>query len=172
MLRVTGRARWALGDRRWQRRVIGDEYARGVGQRLRRIRMDKGMSLGDVNEASEGRWKAAVIGAYERGDRNITVARLAELAAFYAVSVSELIPEEEASSEADVNSSVMLLTAENLDALTAGEREIVERFADSILLRRGELTDDGAVSIRSADLDALALVLGTTSAALADRLWS
>src|SRR3990170_2693451 len=50
------------------------------------------MSLQDVQQASRGKWKAAVVGAYERGDRNVTVARLSELAGFYGVPVSEILP--------------------------------------------------------------------------------
>ncbi len=72
-----------------------------MGERLRAIRVAKGLSLGDVNEASEGRWKAAIVGAYERGDRNITVARLADLAAFYGVPVTEAIPAEPATERED-----------------------------------------------------------------------
>ena len=40
-----------------------------------------------------GRWKAVVVGSYERGDRAVTVQRLAELAEFYGVPVYELLPE-------------------------------------------------------------------------------
>ena len=53
------------------------------------------MSLQDVQQASRGKWKAAVVGAYERGDRNVTVARLSELADFYGVPVSEILPDDD-----------------------------------------------------------------------------
>ena len=33
-----------------------------------------------------------MVGSYERGDRSVTVARLSELAAFYGVPVSHLLP--------------------------------------------------------------------------------
>src|SRR5919107_1587961 len=72
--------------------VTHREYPKALGERLRNIRLQKGMSLQDVQGASEGRWKAAVVGAYERGDRNVTVARLSELAEFYGVPVSEILP--------------------------------------------------------------------------------
>ena len=73
------------------------DYARALGQRLRSIRAQQGMSLHGVEEKSDGRWKAVVVGSYERGDRAVTVAKLAELAEFYGVPVAELLPDARAS---------------------------------------------------------------------------
>ena len=56
----------------------------------------QGLSLHGVEEKSEGRWKAVVVGSYERGDRAVTVAKLAELAEFYGVPVAELLPDARA----------------------------------------------------------------------------
>src|SRR5262245_64184806 len=69
------------------------EYAKSLGARLRSIRQQQGLSLQGVEEKSAGRWKAVVVGSYERGDRAVTVSRLAELAEFYRVPVAELLPE-------------------------------------------------------------------------------
>src|SRR3954469_12456465 len=68
------------------------EYAKALGARLRAIRTQQGLSLHGVEEKSKGRWKAVVVGAYEGGDRAVTVQRLAELASFYGVPVAELLP--------------------------------------------------------------------------------
>ena len=73
-----------------------DDYALSLGVRLRAIRQQQGLSLHAVEEKSEGRWKAVVVGSYERGDRAITVAKLAELAAFYGIPVGQLLPDAEA----------------------------------------------------------------------------
>src|SRR5438046_10083508 len=67
------------------------EYAKSLGARLRSIRQQQGLSLQGVEEKSAGRWKAVVVGSYERGDRAVTVSRLAELADFYRVPVAELL---------------------------------------------------------------------------------
>src|SRR5205809_7583540 len=69
------------------------DYAKSLGARLRSIRQQQGLSLQGVEEKSAGRWKAVVVGSYERGDRAVTVSRLAELAEFYRVPVAELLPE-------------------------------------------------------------------------------
>ena len=71
------------------------EYAKTLGARLRAIRTQQGLSLHGVEEKSRGRWKAVVVGSYERGDRSVTVQKLAELAEFYGVPVSELLPQVE-----------------------------------------------------------------------------
>jgi len=76
--RTTEEARWA--------------YARALGARLRAIRTQQRLSLHDVAVKSGGEWKAVVVGSYERGDRSVTVSRLSQLASFYGVPLSELLP--------------------------------------------------------------------------------
>ena len=71
---------------------MASDYARALGARLRSIRQQQGLSLHGVEEKSQGRWKAVVVGSYERGDRAVTVQKLAELADFYGVPVGELLP--------------------------------------------------------------------------------
>lgn len=66
---------------------------KAIGERLRAIRKQRGLSLAQAAERSQGRWGAACIGAYERGDRGVTVARLIELAEFYGVPLAELLPD-------------------------------------------------------------------------------
>src|SRR3954449_11939071 len=73
--------------------TIPPKYAKALGARLRPIRTQQGLSLHGVEEKSRGRWKAVVVGSYERGDRAVTVQRLAELAEFYGVPIQELLPE-------------------------------------------------------------------------------
>jgi hypothetical protein len=68
------------------------DYRHQVGALLRVVRRHHGMSLKAVDDASQGRWKAVVVGSYERGDRGITVEKLAELAAFYRVPVTAFLP--------------------------------------------------------------------------------
>ncbi len=65
-----------------------------VGARLREVRQALGLSLADVEHTSGGRWKAVVVGSYERADRALTVTKLFELAEFYRVPVVELLREE------------------------------------------------------------------------------
>jgi len=67
-------------------------YARRVGERLRSIRRQNGLSLQEVEAASNHEFKASVLGAYERGERVISVPRLQRLARLYVVPVDQLLP--------------------------------------------------------------------------------
>src|SRR2546421_12266681 len=73
--------------------TMNSDYAARVGERLRSIRLQKGLSLHDVEEASTKEFKASVLGAYERGERSISVPRLQRLAQFYSVPVDRLLPQ-------------------------------------------------------------------------------
>lgn len=61
-----------------------------VGQELKKIRKQRGLSLADVETLSAGRWKAVVVGSYERADRAITVGRLSSLMALYQAPLSAI----------------------------------------------------------------------------------
>jgi transcriptional regulator with XRE-family HTH domain len=71
------------------------QYSNRVGERLRAIRRQKRLSLQEVEAASEHEFKASVLGAYERGERSISVPRLQRLARFYNVPVDQLLPTDE-----------------------------------------------------------------------------
>ena len=70
-------------------------YSRKVGERLRVIRRQKRLSLQEVEATSSEEFKASVLGAYERGERAISVPRLERLAKFYNVPVDQLLPRED-----------------------------------------------------------------------------
>jgi transcriptional regulator with XRE-family HTH domain len=149
--------------------VGGRDYAKALGERLRRIRLQKGLSLQAVQQSSEGNWKAAVIGAYERGDRNVTVARLAELADFYGVPVSEILPADaDAPVGIDTRRRVVLDLTE-LERVPEPERDPLSRFATAIQVQRGDF-NGRVLTVREDDLLALALLYHTTAEDLARRL--
>jgi transcriptional regulator with XRE-family HTH domain len=149
--------------------VTSDDYSRALGERLRKIRVQKGMSLQDVQQASGGRWKAAVVGAYERGDRNVTVARLSELADFYGVPVSEILPEDERSAPQLESRKRVVLNLEGLDRVPQPERDPLTRFTTAIQIQRGDY-NGRVLTIREDDLMALALLYQTSPDELSRRL--
>jgi transcriptional regulator with XRE-family HTH domain len=67
-------------------------FAREVGDRLRQVRQRRRLSLHGVETLSSKEFKASVLGAYERGERIISVARLQRLAVLYDVPVDALLP--------------------------------------------------------------------------------
>jgi transcriptional regulator with XRE-family HTH domain len=149
---------------------MADEYSKSLGDCLRKIRVQKGMSLQDVQSASAGKWKAAVVGAYERGDRNVTVARLSELANFYGVPVSELLPDDGSPTSPQVDARRrVVLDLEGLAKVPESDRDPLSRFTHAIQIQRGDY-NGRVLTIREDDLMALALLYQTTSDELARRL--
>ena len=70
-------------------------YARAVGSRLRAMRKQMRLSLQAVEAMSDQEFKASVLGAYERGERAISVPRLQRLAKLYDVPVDQLLPSDD-----------------------------------------------------------------------------
>ena len=73
-----------------------------MGDRIRVIRRQKRLSLQDVEARSDAEFKASVLGAYERGERAVSVPRLHRLAEFYNVPVDQLLPPIDGRSDAEV----------------------------------------------------------------------
>jgi transcriptional regulator with XRE-family HTH domain len=155
--------------------VGGDGYAKALGARLRAVRTQQHLSLHGVERRSDGRWKAVVVGSYERGDRAVSVQRLAELAAFYGVPVSDLLPPEDDpfASSGNGRSTPLTRIVLNLDRiadLTDGSADLLRRFTSSILRQRGEGGTTRTLPVRHDDLRTLALMYDTTIEALTERL--
>jgi transcriptional regulator with XRE-family HTH domain len=133
-------------------------FQREVGERLRAIRAQQGLTLQEVEERSGGRWKAVVVGSYERGDRAVSVSKLAGLATFYDVPITELLPEEGPPSSAAPARRVVL----DLTTLQEGDQGpvgVVARYARRIQVDRGDY-NGRVLTLRRDDLQAMATVCG------------
>lgn len=71
------------------------EYNQRLGKRLRNVRNELGLSLGGVAKLTDRDFKPSIIGAYERGERAITVRRLSELCRAYRVDIRKVLPSDE-----------------------------------------------------------------------------
>jgi transcriptional regulator with XRE-family HTH domain len=146
------------------------EYARALGSRLRAVRSQQRLSLHGVERKSAGKWKAVVVGSYERGDRAVSVARLAELAEFYGVPISQLLPNDEgASTRSSDPGGKIVLDLQKLQSVPAEEAAPLVRYAHSIQRRRGDY-GNRVLSIRGEDLRALALMFDVSLEQLIERL--
>jgi transcriptional regulator with XRE-family HTH domain len=128
--------------------------------KLRMIRKSKGWSLQDVERNSNGKWKAVVIGSYERSDRAISLKKAISLMEFYQVPISELFPQ--------INPEVRgRRVSLDLTRLLEDKGEIGEKlkvFTKSISDRRKDWNGK-LLTIRANDLQFLALILGLSESA-------
>lgn len=147
-------------------------YGRRVGERLRAIRRQKGLSLQDVEAGSTQEFKASVLGAYERGERAISVPRLQRLAGFYNVPVDQLLPRDEdvrgvldlteraAIADRGPGSSVTIDLVQLRDSDAPGA-EMLMRYLQMIQVQRQDF-NGRMLTVRRDDLRAIACILDTT----------
>lgn len=148
-----------------------ETYNQTVGERLRAIRRQKGLSLQEVEALSHQEFKASVLGAYERGERSLSLPRMHRLAAFYGVPVDQLLPQIERGkttvpSWSSGGVTIDLGKLEKTDGTTA---EILERFLRAIQIMRQDF-NGRVLTIRRSDLQLLAGLLEEDEEALSNML--
>ena len=134
-------------------------YNERVGERLRSIRRQRGFSLQDVQRVSEGEFKAAVLGAYERGERSLSVPRLHRLAVYYGVPVVQLLPPEPAAMVVDPERETVTIDLARLGDLDGPEGGMIERFLASIQMERQDFNGK-VLTVRRDDLRQLSRMIG------------
>ena len=143
------------------------DFAKVVGARLRVLRKRRRLSLQAVEEQSEGRLRAVVVGSYERGDRAASVRRLAELADFYGVPVDALVSDGTGARGTTKEGKVVL----DLEALRSAPSEAgrLVSFVSSIQHQRGDF-GSRVLTIRNEDIRLAALLYEISPGELRDKL--
>ena len=159
-------------------------YAVKVGSRLRAIRKQKRLSLQEVEASSGQEFKASVLGAYERGERAISVPRLQRLARFYNVPVDQLLPRDDADlgpdSVIDLERGAVLAARSNddgpvtldlvrLESLGTPEAQVLGRYLGMIQVQRGDF-NGRMLTVRRDDLRAIACLLDASPDQARQRL--
>lgn len=147
-------------------------YSQMLGERLRNVRLQKGLSLHDVELASNKEFKASVLGAYERGERSISVPRLQRLARFYGVRVDQLLPqdvEEPPSAPAEAPPGKVRINLTRLDQVEGPEKQVLVRYLNMVQMQRGDF-NGRILTIRREDLRAIASVLDLSPDTLAEKI--
>lgn len=148
-------------------------FTRLVGDRLRRIRQQKKLSLSEVEASSDSEFKASVLGAYERGERAISVPRLERLARFYGVSIDQLLPREtENQSESRSTEGVskkLRIDVAKLTSMNGPQFEMLERFLRMIQVQRQDFNGK-VITVRGHDTRAIAVMLDVSVDAVGDKL--
>ncbi len=145
------------------------DYSERVGERLRQIRVQRGMSLQDVHRATGGEFKAAVLGAYERGERSLSLPRLRRLASCYDVPMSQLLPEEDTYERPPHASVGVAIDLSKVDSLSPEVGEVIDRFLKRIQVQRQDFNGK-VLTIRASDVAMLSLMLDVSDQDLASSL--
>jgi len=148
-------------------------YSRQVGDRLRVIRKQKRLSLQEVEAQSAQEFKASVLGAYERGERALSVPRLDRLAQFYNVPIDQLLPREvpgieAAASETPVNKKFAIDVSKLLQ-LSGSPFEMLARYLRLIQVQRQDFNGH-VITVRGDDARAIATMLDVPVDQVGDRL--
>ena len=129
-----------------------DDFDRALGDRLRAARRRRGWSLHEVERTSGNEFKSSVLGAYERGERSISVQRLHRLAQIYAVEVAHLIP-----SPGEVDQKETVIDLDAMSSVDPSVSEAIDRFLSTIQLRRR--SGEADLTVRQSDLEFLAALV-------------
>ena len=164
-------------------------YAQAVGSRLRAVRKEMRLSLQAVEAMSDQQFKASVLGAYERGERAISVPRLQRLARLYDVPVDHFLPWNDGAvgerpapdppargdtgrgTESDRGrlEEKVLIDLDKLEASSGPEVDVLSPYLSSIRAQRRGFSGP-IMAIRAEDLRILASLLGETVETLCSRL--
>jgi transcriptional regulator with XRE-family HTH domain len=127
-----------------------DDFNYALGQRLRAARRHRGWSLGDVETHTDGEFKASVVGAYERGERAISVQRFVSLSDVYGTAASDLLP-------ASSDSELII----DIEALARDDGDLVDRYLAAIQIMRKQ---PGIDEVRDSDRAVISSLLQTVRA--------
>lgn len=146
-----------------------------VSSRLRAIRISKGLTLRDVEVASNRRIRAVVLGSYERGDRTLSVRMAIVIARFYGMPLSYLLEEP---TESAGKTRAVILDLRRFRAImensTLSQRSLttmrsVITFTGEIIKLRNDWNGE-LISLRSSDLTLLAAAIGSSQQELENAL--
>ena len=165
-------------------------YAQAVGARLRTMRKQMRLSLQAVEAMSEQEFKASVLGAYERGERAISVPRLQRLAKLYDVPVDQLLPPDDVVAtrwgaagateevaplsarraiQAGSGADKVAIDLTKLHTVSGPERDLLRRFLSMIQVHRQDF-NGRMITIRAEDVRAIACLFGVTPDSMGSRL--
>ncbi len=147
-----------------------------ISARLRQIRLQQQMTLKQVEIKSRGKWKAVVVGSYERGTRSLSISRAEELCHFYGVPLSQLF-----SSSAQVRTDEATRTSHrelwrfDLRRLSAVKTHpdnfthLIHNFLQNIAIKRDDWNGE-VITIRNTDKELLGLLTQKENGALLNSL--
>ena len=148
------------------------------------MRKQMRLSLQAVEAMSDQEFKASVLGAYERGERAISVPRLQRLAKLYDVPVDQLLPPDDDARPGGAPTATadggrhplrpgrrqlrpcdghdkVTIDLTKLHTVSGPERDLLRRFLSMIQVHRQDF-NGRMITIRAEDVRAIACLFGVT----------
>jgi transcriptional regulator with XRE-family HTH domain len=134
--------------------------------KLKILRRNRGLTLEECEIESQGKFKAVVLGSYERGTRAVSLAKLSQLADFYEVPIDYFLTEKNFSDE-----NRWIFDLRRLKERNDGKFPL--NFIASSLGHIAQLRSDWEgeiLSIRESDRVSFEIVLGAERESQIDRM--
>ena len=123
-----------------------------VCQRLRSVRERKSLTLLDVEQKSGGEVTAVALGSYERGNRQISLVKLLQIASIYEIPASEILIQK----TERVDPTRITVDLRKIRRSTRSDSVKTERVLTEIAKLRGDWNGE-IISIRATDLTNLSI---------------
>ena len=131
-----------------------------ISKRLRQIRKQQNLTLKQVEIRSRGKWKAVVIGSYERGTRSLSISKAKSLCEFYGVPLSALF-QSEGIQQVPPSEGALRIDLRNLRSRLTEDDPLINQLHNllSFIARRRDDWNGEIMSIRLQDNEVLGLLV-------------
>ena len=131
-----------------------------ISIRLRQIRKQQNLTLKQVEIRSRGKWKAVVIGSYERGTRSLSISKAKSLCEFYGVPLSALF-QIEGIQQVPPSEGALRIDLRNLRSKISQNDSLIGQLHNllSFIARRRDDWNGEIMSIRLQDNEVLGLLV-------------
>lgn len=130
-----------------------------IRRRIRQLRRERGLTLLAFEKLSGGRIRAVVLGAYERGDRSMSLNKVIEIAGVFGVDVVHILGPSSGHSDQSRVAERHIFDLRALQKLkTCAEKESLIKYIKRIAHQRGDWAGE-IISLRQDDIDALSRVM-------------
>jgi len=131
-----------------------------ISIRLRQIRKQQNLTLKQVEIRSRGKWKAVVIGSYERGTRSLSISKAKSLCEFYGVPLSALF-QSEGIQQVPPTEGALRIDLRNLRSKISQNDSLIGQLHNllSFIARRRDDWNGEIMTIRLQDNEVLGLLV-------------
>jgi len=131
-----------------------------ISIRLRQIRKQQNLTLKQVEIRSRGKWKAVVIGSYERGTRSLSISKAKSLCEFYGVPLSALF-QIEGIQQVPPSEGALRIDLRNLRSKISQNDSLIGQLHNllSFIARRRDDWNGEIMTIRLQDNEVLGLLV-------------